>query len=99
MERPTHGLAVNDHVEGEEEEEDEDGRDAVTPNVNALVVQHEQTAYDFRRSIEVDAVAMGYVVVVLHKFRCGCVVSDEMPLLVGLAGILSFLLSFCVLLL
>lgn len=99
VEGAAHGLAVDHDVEGEEEEEDEDGRDAVAPDVDALIVQHEQTPYYFRWGVEVDAVPVGYVVVVLHEFGCGGVVSDEVAFLVSLAGTLSLVLVGCVFLL
>ena len=81
MERAAHRLAVDHYVEGEEEEEDEERGEAVAPDVHALVMQHEEAAHYLARGVEVYAVAMGYVVVVLHELRRSLVVSDVLLLL------------------
>ena len=49
----------------------------MAPNVDTLVVNHEETPEYFARSIEVDTVAMGDFVVVLHEVRCSLIVSNE----------------------
>ncbi len=56
------------------------------PNIDALVVHHKQTAYNFFWSIEVDAIAMCNRFIVLHKARRFLVMAYEMPFLFGRLG-------------
>jgi transaldolase len=76
-------LSVDQQEEGEQEEDQEEGRQTVRPDVDTLVVQHEQTPQDARGSIEVDAVAMCDVQVILHESRRLFVFTNEVFLLLG----------------
>ena len=73
------GLPVHHQVEGYQQEQDQDGRDAVAPDVYAFVVHHEQAPQDLSWRVEVYPVPVGYVSVVFHEFRRSLVVSDVMP--------------------
>ena len=54
----------------------------MTPDVDAFVVNHEKTTKDFSRSIEVDPVSMGDMLVIFHEGRSSLKVAYEMLLLV-----------------
>ena len=54
----------------------------MTPDVDTLVVNHEETPEDLAGSIEVDAVAMSDVAVLLHELWSILICSDEL-LLIG----------------
>lgn len=79
-------LSVDHEEEGEHDEDQKEGGQAVSPDVHALVVQHEQTAQDSRRSIEVDAVAVRDVQVILHESWCLLVFANEVFLLLARAS-------------
>lgn len=53
------------------------GWQAVTPNVYALIVDHEETLEDFFWSVEVDSVSMGNVLIIFHIPRGSVVVTDS----------------------
>jgi hypothetical protein len=73
----TDSLAINHEVEGHCKDDDEDGRQAVAPDVNALVVHHEQAPQNFAGSREVDAIAVGDVHVLAHEGRGLLIVPNE----------------------
>jgi hypothetical protein len=77
LEGTTYGLAINRKVEGHCKDDDEDGRQAVAPDVNALVVHHEQAPQNFAGSREVDAIAVGDVHVLAHEGRGLLIVPNE----------------------
>jgi len=78
LKRLAQPLAVYHHIERGQEEDNEEGGDAVAPDVHTLVVDHEETPEDLAGSVKVDAVAMGDVAVVLHELRGSVVVADVM---------------------
>lgn len=84
VEAAPHGLAVDHQVKCQEEDDDKYRGQAMTPNVDAFVVDHEEAAEDLLRSVKVDAVAVSDVVIILHEAGGGVVVPDELPLLVDL---------------
>jgi hypothetical protein len=96
VEGAAHGFSVDHEVEGDDEDDEEEGGQAVAPDVDALVVEHEEAAEDAFGSVEVYAVAVGDMVVVLHIAGSGLIVSDEMGLLGGrgVGGGGGFLLLF-----
>lgn len=54
----------------------------VCPNIDTLVVHHEQASYDFFGGIEIYSIAMCNCFVVFHKTRRFLVMANEMVLLV-----------------
>lgn len=87
FEIPSHRLPVHHQVKSDDEHDQEDRRQAVTPDVDALVVDHEQTSEYLSGSVESDTVSMGDVLVVLHVVGCSLVLSNEMGVFFLLLGI------------
>lgn len=78
----THGLSVDHEVEGEYEDDDEDGGEAVAPNIDTFVVEHEQASEDLFGGVKVDAIAMSDLIIVFHEAGCGLVVTYKVPLFI-----------------
>ena len=56
VEGSSHGSPIDNKVKSGDKGQNEDGGDEVTPDVDALVVDHEKTANDPPGSVEVDPV-------------------------------------------
>lgn len=80
--RLTHGLAVDEEDEGEQKKDDDHRRQAVAPDIDALVVNHEQTSEYFFGGIKIDSVPVSYVQVILHVGR-GCLVVPDVVMLLS----------------
>jgi len=52
-------FAIDEQCQWNNYDANDYGWQAVTPNVNALIVDHEKTLEDFFWSVEVDSVSMG----------------------------------------
>lgn len=74
--RLAHGLTVDEEDEGEQKKDDHHRRQAVAPDIDALVVNHEQTSKYFFGGIKIDPVPVSYVQVVLHVRRGSLVVPN-----------------------
>lgn len=59
----------------------------MAPDVDALVVDHEQTSEYLSGCVESDTVSVGDVLVVLHVVRCSLVFSNEMGVVLLPLGI------------
>lgn len=70
---------INDESQGDDKDTDDEGRDAVAPDVDAFVVQHEKTFDNFFGSVEVDSVAMRDMLIILHVLRSSVIISDSGP--------------------
>lgn len=81
LEGAVHEVGVHDEVEGCDEGDDEEGGQAVAPNIDAFVVHHEQTFHDFARGVEVDAVTVRDVTIFLHVDRGSLISPDEVVFL------------------
>lgn len=77
------GGLIDHQIEGEKQTQDDDCRQKVAPDVDALVVHHEKAAENLARGIEVDTIAMSNVVVILHVAWGNLVVSDKVSLSVS----------------
>ena len=53
----------------------------MTPDVDALVVNHEEASEYFARSIKVDAVSMSDVAILLHELWSIMICTDELLLI------------------
>ena len=73
---------IDHHKECRNEDQNKHCRQTVTPDVDTLVVNHKKASEDLLRSIEVNAVAMSYVAIFLHKLWSIMKCPDEM-LLIG----------------
>jgi hypothetical protein len=63
--------------EGEDEEDEEKCRQAMRPDIDAFVVQHEEALQNARRSVEINTISMSYAQVVLHELWCLFVLPDK----------------------
>ena len=81
LEGEVYEIGIDDEVEGSNEGDDKEGGQAVTPDVDALVVHHEQTFHYFARGVEVDAVPMRDVAIFLHVDRGSLIGPDEVVFL------------------
>jgi hypothetical protein len=94
------GLTIDHEVEGGDEDDDEDCRQAVAPDVDAFVVDHEEAPDDPARSVEVDPITVSDVLVVLHESWSFLIVPNVLISLchygLGLLGDLTFNLFFLV---
>jgi hypothetical protein len=68
---------INDQGQRNNERTNQKGRDAMAPNINALVVDHEKTLEDLFRIVKIDSVPMSNMLIVLHIFRCSVVIPDR----------------------
>jgi hypothetical protein len=76
--RPPHGLAIDEEDEREQEDHDYNGRQAVTPDVNAFVVNHEQTSQYLFGVVKIDTIPVSYAQIILHECWSSIVISDVM---------------------
>lgn len=76
IERLSHRLTINHDVKGYKQEDDENGWNTVTPNVNAFVVDHEQTSQYLPCCGKIDSISMRNIMIVFHEIRSSMVVSD-----------------------
>jgi hypothetical protein len=76
--RAPHDLGINEEDEGEQENADDNGGQAVAPDVNAFVVNHEQTSQYLFGIIEIDTIPVSYPQIILHECRSSIVVPDVM---------------------
>lgn len=68
---------INDQGQRNYECTNQKGWDAMAPDVNALVVDHEKTLEDLFRIVKIDPVPMGNMLIVLHVFRGSVIVTDQ----------------------
>lgn len=71
-------LSVHHEVKSDDKNNNEDGGQAVAPNVHTLIVNHKQTLYDFFRSVEINAISVGYVMIILHVIWSCLIVANKM---------------------
>ena len=70
-------VMINDQGQRNYERTNQKGRDAMAPDVHALVVDHEKTLEDLFRIVKIDSVPMGNMLIVFHVFRGSVVVADQ----------------------
>lgn len=62
----------------------------MTPDVNALVMDHEETSEDLPWSVEIDSIAVGDVIVVFHEGGCSMDIADVVSILSSFVFFLFF---------
>ena len=80
--RTFHCFSIDNKVESCNKDQDEESWEAVTPDVDTLVMHHEEASNNFSGSIEVDPVSMSDVTIILNKLRSGLESSNEMFLII-----------------
>lgn len=60
-------LAVDNEEEGEENEDEEDSRQAMRPNIDTFIMDHKETFEYFGRSIEINSISVSYAAVIFHE--------------------------------
>ena len=58
MEISTNRVAIDDEEEGQEYEDEDDGGQAMRPNVDTFIMDHEQALQYLGGSVEVDAISI-----------------------------------------
>jgi hypothetical protein len=84
LKRTTHGSPINDEVESCYKDDNENCGDAVAPDVDAFVMEHEQTSDDSSGGVEVDPISIGNILVISHKLGSFLVISDVVSFLIFL---------------
>jgi hypothetical protein len=67
---------VNYHQKGEHEYADDKRRQAMAPNIHAFIMDHEKTFKYFNGSVEINPVAVSYMLIVLHIGRSLVIVTN-----------------------
>jgi hypothetical protein len=90
----SHGFPVDEEDKGEQKNDDDNGWQAVAPDVHAFIVKHKQALQYLFRSIKIDSISMSNVQVILHERRRCLIVPNIMVLFCSI-----FIHHFCRLLL
>lgn len=67
---------VNYHQKGEHEYADDKRRQAMAPNIHAFIMDHEKAFKYFNGSVEINPVAVSYMLIVLHIGRSLVIVAN-----------------------
>ena len=97
--RTFHCLSIDNKVESGNKDQDEESWEAVAPDVDTLVMHHEETPNNFPGSIEVDPVSMSDVTIVLNEPGSILESSNEMFLIILFLFFRLLILFFLLLLL
>lgn len=84
-------MKIDDKPERDDHKDEKESGETVTPYVYALVMNHEHTLQNASRSIEIDPVAIGNHVVVLHELRSHLIAANKvLPLFINISLRLFF---------
>ena len=76
VEGSTHSSPIDNKVKSGDEDNNENGWDAMTPDVDTFIMDHEEASNDPPWSVEVDPISISNMLVVSHELGSSLVVSN-----------------------
>ena len=62
-------IFINHSKETDNKSDDDQGSNQMCPNINGLIVKHEQTPHDLNGIFIIQSVSISYVLIKCHKLR------------------------------